>query len=379
MREVSFKMQVFVSQEALAAMLSLVTRAVGSGNINAALGGVLVRAEEGRLLLMATDMEMAIQGEVAATVDAGGTILLSARHLSELVRHFEAGTLELTDDGDGSARVRQGKRNFSLQVMDPESFPELEEEGGAAFILPQRELRRMVRHVQAALSKDTSPSRAVLTGAWYKQSGREIEMISSDGVRVAWAREEMKEELPGERELVLPGRTLQELDRVLSEEGTLRMSVGERMIFVEVGAVTLATRRMEENYPKVKEYLPKEYGVRRVVSRRELEKALERIFLIAREVETSPMDFALEEERVVLQTQTPQVGSGYEEVSAAGDGASTEAKFNTRYLLEGVRVMTGEELQLEATEEGSALCLTPLERPQYKYVVLPMRKERRRT
>lgn len=372
-------MRVLVSQESLSSSLSVVSRAVSSSAIrnDPALGGVFLRAEKDVLALSATDKDFSVKAEIAAQIEVPGELLLSAKHLGELVRRFDGDTIEIVKEGDSAARIRQGRKNFSLQGMPVEAFPELEEPFGSSLVLPKEKMGRLVRHVLPALSKDTSPSRIVLSGAWFHCQGENIEMISSDGVRVAIAGETIGGSNFGEVEAVLPGRALQELVRILGNEGNVELLLGERLIFIRLGDVTFATRRMEENYPKVKEYLPKEYVSTVRVSKGELEKAIERINLIAREVETSPMDLSLEDGKVVMRAESPQIGTGYEEVLGAKEGADASAMFNTRYLLDGVRGMEAEGLILEAAPDGRALSITPEGRPSYKYVVLPMRREKR--
>ena len=109
------------------------------------LSNVLIRCESGRLSFIATDVEIEISAEAAASSQGEGkNVTVGARKLLDILRALPEEsevTLALVDK---RLQARSGKSRFQLQTLPPEDFPRLAPPEGAAvsFELPQKELDR---------------------------------------------------------------------------------------------------------------------------------------------------------------------------------------------------------------------------------------------
>ncbi len=333
-------MRIIINQADMARALGRVGRVVMfRGAINPALAGVLIEASKGMIRLSATDLETAVRVAVPAETNGRGRALVSYRSLADLVALL-SGELVLEAAADGPALgISSGSGRAELAAMKLDDFPEIEFPGEEERLLalPGETLRGMARHALLAVGGDTSPSRAVLTGARLRITGGTAVLVASDGVRVAMASADGLPEGIADLEVVLPRPVLDEAAR--QDEELVTVVANDRLVGMVSGGVGVCSRRFTDGYPTVEDYLDKEYPVQFAVGGGDLVAALERVMVVARTVETRPVGVSLDGGALVLTAEAPAVGSVTERIPLVGDppAGALDAKFNTAYLLAGAR------------------------------------------
>lgn len=368
-------MKFTASQADLSYGLQTVAKAVSTKNTLPILSGILVKGDGNRLNLTATDLEIGIECMVSAQVAEEGSIVLPARYLTEIVRKIPAAAVEVeVDPRNYTAVLRWDRSQYTIHGFSPEQFPFLPRATqDAGYKLPQNVLRNMIRQTAFAVSHDET--RPILTGAQMTLRDGHCQLLATDGVRIAYRRTALPESSQGGQSssLVLPGRTLSELSRLLAanDEDTVGISVTPTQAFFDLGDVRLVSRLLEGQYPDVLRLVPQSYSTSLTLSAQQLHDACERASLIARDG-SGAIKLGIDPERVTITSSTPEVGQVYEEVAASVQGDPLEIGLNPRFVMDGLKALDSDQLLFEFSGNRTPSRMKPQDRDDFLYVVLPI-------
>ena len=379
-------MKLVCSQAELNASLQLVSRAVAGRPTHPVLANVLLTADAatGRLSLTGYDLSLGIQTSLAASVEGSGAITLPARLFSEIVSRLPADspiTLRCEEGGE-QVEISSLSGSYQMRGMPAEDFPDLPlAQSGNPIRLDADALVRGLRATLFASSGDEA--KQILTGVHLQLEGERHECAATDGHRLAvqqlpHALEEGAAEAGGEPFAVtVPSRSLRELERLLSG----RSSQEPLSLFCERGQVVvlwadqvLTTRSLDGTYPNYGQLIPQEFGRHLRLNRRAFVASLERVAVLADQhnnvvkLTSDPTSG-----RVVLRADAQDVGSGSEDLAASVEGEAIEIAFNVRYLLDGLKAMAAEEVELRCNGPTTPAVLVPLgEDGAFTYLVMPV-------
>ena len=182
--------------------LNIVTRALSPRPAKQILEGVLISAEENRIMMTCSDGSMTIEYTNAASVQEEGQTVLPGRIFTEMIRKMPAGTVTITEQDHRSATIRCMKNRSSLAVMNPAEYPELNPmKTGSKVKIQQNKLKEMISH----------ESRQILTGSLLEVNRSEARLVALDGFRLAMYKLFQPFELPAGADVVsavIPGKVL---------------------------------------------------------------------------------------------------------------------------------------------------------------------------
>lgn len=365
-------MKITISQEALNSTLSIVAKAVSTKNTIPVLSGVYLSARDNLLTLRATDMELAIESSTPCSVAAEGEIVLPSRYLTDLVRRIPFGDIELTADlRNYTATVRWGKSQYVIHGFSADQFPSVPDtEGASAFTASQVLLKDLLRQTTFAAGHDES--KPWLTGVLFKLRDNRLNGTATDGVRIAYAETEAENPQNHSFSVIIPSRSLNEITRLLSSDAAdlTRIAVTANQVFFDLGKVRVISRLLEGQYPDVMRLVPQSYPTEINLNRAEFLEAIERAALIAKD---GAVKVGLADQRVTITSNTPEVGQVYEEVPAGTlVGDSLDIGFNSKFLIEYLKVMEEPEFRFQCSGSRNPARLHPVGNTQFIYVVLPL-------
>ena len=369
-------MEFRASQPDLSLGLQTAAKAVSSKNTLPILSGILLRADQNnRLKLTATDLELGIECFVPATVESPGAIVLPSKYFAEIIRRLPSGEIRVSVDPQNfTATVRWERSKYIIHGFSPDQFPFLPQpHGEPSYSVRQGVLRDLIRQTSFAVSHDEA--RPILTGVCLTLTGKQIEMMASDGVRIAYRRGDLagKVEASEPIRLVIPGRTVNELARLLSpnEEDLASIHLTENQAFFDLGELRVVSRLLDGQYPDVLRLIPQDYPTRARLSTQEFHEACERAALIVRDG-SNTIKLGITPERMTITSSTPEVGQVYEELEAIVEGESLEIGLNPKFLSDGLRVLNSEELLFEFTGPKTPSLMKADGNEDFIYLVLPI-------
>jgi DNA polymerase-3 subunit beta len=375
------------SQAELSTSLQLVSRAVAGRPTHPVLANVLLTADAGtgRLSLTGFDLNLGIQTSLPAMVESSGAITLPARLFGEIVSRLSADspiTLSCAEEQE-QVELTSLSGSYQMRGMAAEDFPDLPlVQSGTPIRLDAEALVRGLRATLFASSGDEA--KQLLTGVHLRLDADGLECAATDGHRLAVLRlphAGQPEALPGQDEapfaVTVPARSLRELERLLSS----RPSQEPLSLFCDRGQVVvlwadqvLTSRSLDGTYPNYRQLIPESFNRRTLLDRRAFVSALERVAVLADQhnnvVKISSDPAA---GRVQIRADAQDVGSGSEDLAATIEGEAIEIAFNVRYLLDGLKAMTSDQVVLQSNAPTTPAVIAPGDDTSaFTYLVMPV-------
>jgi DNA polymerase-3 subunit beta len=403
-------MKLVCSQSELSSSLQLVSRAVASRPTHPVLANVLLTADAGTgsISLTGFDLNLGIQTSIPATVTTSGEITLPARLFGEIVSRLSSDspiTLSCAPDSE-QVELTSQSGSFQMRGMPAEDFPDLPlEQSGNPIRLQADALVKGLRATLFASSGDEA--KQLLTGVHLQLHGNTLECAATDGHRLAVLQLEnaaaAKDADPESTDrqgmdrqgmhsqdvdpgtaaqdeepfaVTVPARSLRELERLLSarhSDEPLSLFSDRGQVVVHWADQLLTSRTLDGTYPNYRQLIPASFTRRIVVERRPLLAALERVAVLA-DQQNNVVKISVEAGlgKLLIQADGGDVGSGSEAVAAEISGDDLQIAFNVRYLLDGLKAMTGDQLAMSCNAPTTPVVLTPIDESRFTYLVMPV-------
>lgn len=382
-------MKLVCSQSELSSSLQLVSRAVASRPTHPVLANVLLTADAGTgsISLTGFDLNLGIQTSIPATVITSGEITLPARLFGEIVARLSSDspiTLSCAPDSEQVELTSQAG-SFQMRGMPAADFPDLPlEQSGNPIRLQADALVKGLRATLFASSGDEA--KQLLTGVHLQLHGNTLECAATDGHRLAvlqlenaaasGVEPETEEAVEEPFAVTVPARSLRELERLLSarhSDEPLSLFSDRGQVVVHWADQLLTSRTLDGTYPNYRQLIPASFARRIVVERRLLLAALERVAVLA-DQQNNVVKISVEPEigKLLIQADGGEVGSGSETVAAEISGDALQIAFNVRYLLDGIKAMTGDQLAISCNAPTTPVVLTPVDESRFTYLVMPV-------
>lgn len=209
-------MNIICDKQALIDAVGNVQRAVSGKSTLPALEGILLRAAGSSLFLAGFDLDLGITTTIDADVRQPGEIVLTAKLFGEIVRKLPGDRVTLTSDERFNTTIQSDVTEFTIMGISASEYPEIPSvDDGASFTLPQNTLKSMIRQTIFAVAAPNDP-RPIHTGTKFEIEPDSLRLVSVDGSRLAMRCEEIKS--PETASFVVPGKTLQEILKLLADE-----------------------------------------------------------------------------------------------------------------------------------------------------------------
>jgi DNA polymerase-3 subunit beta len=365
-------MKFSVPCEQFVASLGVAARGVSTRSAIQTLAGVLIRVEDGRVELQATDMELGIRVSVSAQTEREGAAVVPGRLLLDVVRSLPKDDMSLEyRSSEQDVEVVSGTAKFHLRTLPLEDFPKLPEPGGSIMRVPSRAFVETINRVARSASRDET--RPHLTGVLVSASGRELRMVATDSYRLSVKETTLDQPLDGELEANVPARTLQELGRIAGSdgEGEIEIAALENQVVFSVSDTVLSSRLVEGRFPNYRQLLPESFEHELRLSTAEVLEVVRRISLLAQK--NAPLRMAFTEGALEVSAQTPDVGEASESLPVPFNGEPLEIGFNPEFLRDGLESAESDELVLKLISPLRPGLIQSGDDGGFTYLVMPIR------
>ena len=334
------------------------------------LGGILINAYEDEILLTGSDLDLSIEKKIKSDVLEQGTVVIDAKLLGEIIRKLPNDTVEIKTLDNNSVQICCQKSKFTLIHMNADEFPELPKiNENMIFSIPQKKLKNMIKGTLFATATDDS--RPILTGVLFEIKEKKLNLVALDGYRLALKSEELDTE--NTINAVIPGKTLSEVSKILDEsEENVKITFTPNNILFSLDGTKIISRLLDGEFIKYSSIIPEEYKLKITSKRLELLECIERASLMGKEGNTNLVKFDIEEDVLVI-TSNSQLGMVREEVNILLQGQPLQIAFNSKYLIDVLRIIEEEEIVLELSSSISPCLIKNNNYDNCTYLVLPVR------
>ena len=363
-------MEITIPKELLVEGIQTVQNAVSQKSSLPILSNVLLEAEGGKVNLTATDLDIGISFSGETSVEKDGAITIPAKKFFDIVRSLpDESPVSLSMKKNNFVTIKSAKANFRIIGLPKEEFPNLPEfKDQDSIAIEQKTLKEMITLTDFAISRDDT--RYVLNGTLMVVKGDSITMVATDGRRLAVIKKKMDRKTLVERTVIVPTKTIQEVKRMLADEGDVTIKFSENQILFSFPSSVVISRLIEGEYPNYQKVIPEKTGVEVAVRKEDFLNAVRRASIFT-EQDSMAIRFSVKRKKIIISKNTPYLGEAKEEVDAEFNGQEElDIGFNPRYLIDVLKNLEEDDVILELSDSAKPGVIRRGE--EYTYVVLPM-------
>lgn len=376
-------MKFTIQKSPLLAAVSHVSNAVSSRTTIPILTGIKVVVNETGCSLMASDSDISIQvnlplevnGDEQLTITAGGSVVLPARYFFDIVRKLPGETVQFEVAQQYMTTIQSEQSRFQLNGMDPDEFPRLPQlQQDEIISLPANLFKTMIRQTSFAVS--TAETRPVLTGVEWLIQDNVLRFIATDSHRLAKreAQIEMTAQ-PSVDKVVVPGKSLADLNKILSDDDQLvDIVLTENQLLVKTANVLFYSRLLDGNYPDTTRIIPQSSKADMVLETKQLLNAIDRASLLTRDGKNNVVKLEVADETLHITANSPEVGKVTETFQLTEfSGEPLKISFNAKYMIDALRALDSEQIRIQFTGPMAPFIIQPTDYDSVLYLILPVR------
>jgi len=367
-------MKLTIGKEQLINGLQTVQNIVTSRTSLPVLSNVLLRAEEGHLDLVATDLDVSISCRVEAKVSEPGSTTVPVKRIFGIVRELPAPEIDLEVDEKNVTLIQSGSSYYKINGLGAEEFPPIQPVVETRKLsLAQEKVRTMLRRTSFAISNDEA--RFVLNGLFFSVKEHKVTVVATDGRRLALAEEELETAVTEPGEIIIPAKAINELNRLLVAEGQMEIKFNANQVsFTIVGeknsSIQMISKLIEGNYPNYRQVIPAELKERVPLAREEFLMAVHRAEFMTSD-KNRAVKLTFTKNNLAITANSAEVGEGRESLAVNYKGKDIAVAFNPLFLMDPLKAIADDEVFLEITDELSPAVIKV--NGPYLYVIMPMR------
>ncbi|MCI7813259.1 MAG: DNA polymerase III subunit beta [Lachnospiraceae bacterium] len=362
-------MKLIFQKNALLKAVNIVLKAVPSKTTMPILECILIDATTNQIKFTTNDMELGIETIVEGEIVDKGSIALDAKIFSEIIRKLPESDIVIETDHLNTT-ITCEKAKFNLSGKPSEDFSYLPYVEKNDFIsISQFTLKEMIR--QTIFSIAVNENNKMMTGELFEIKDNMLRVVSLDGHRISIRKTALKENYPN-RKIVVPGKTLIEISKILSGEveDMVNIFFTSNHIVFEFDQTTIVSRLIEGEYFRIDQMLSSDYETKVKINKRELLSCIDRATLLVKESDKKPIIISINNGSIELKINS-QIGSMNEEIDIEKEGKDLQIGFNPKFLIDALRVIDDEIITIYLVNP-KAPCFIRDEQESYVYLVLPV-------
>lgn len=376
-------MKFIIQRDKLVQSVQDVMKAVSSRTTIPILTGIKIVANSEGVTLTGSDSDISIEsfipseenGNETVEILQTGSVVLQARFFSEIVKKLPMDIVEIEVGNHHATVIRSGKAEFSLNGLDAEEYPHLpqiEEEN--IFKIPTDLLKAMIRQTVFAVS--TSETRPILTGVNWKLEKGELICIATDSHRLALRKAMIDTENQSTYNVVIPGKSLSELSKILDDTSDLiEIVITENQVLFKAKNLLFFSRLLDGNYPDTSRLIPSENKTNMTINSKDFLQAIDRASLLAKEARNNVVKLStLAGERIEISSNSPEIGKVSEEIQVSEiNGEELKISFSAKYVMDALKALEGTEINVNFTGAMRPFLIRTTHDDSMLQLILPVR------
>lgn len=363
-------MKIICSKEDLVNGVQIVSKAVPSNTTMSILECILIRAEDNMIKLTANDMELGIETEIPGTIEQPGIVALESKMLVEVVRKLPNADITIETDDNYQTRFKYDTLKFDLNGKSGEDFSYLPDiERNEAIMVSAFTMKEIIR--QTIFSIGVNESNKIMTGIHMVIKNDQLKVTTLDGHRISIRRVLLKN-IYNEKEVIIPGKTLSEISKILPADAEKDVSIflTNSHVLFEFDNTIIVSRLIEGNYFSVDKMMSSDYETKVTMSKKDLYDCIDRSMLFSKEGNKKPVVINLTDNVMEIKVDSP-LGKMDEEIEVTKQGKDIKIGFNPKFLLDALKVIDEENIDVYFVNP-KAPCYIKDENDKYTYLILPV-------
>lgn len=361
-------------QQILSKAMNTVSVAVSSRTTLPVLKGILITAENGKVSLTASDLDISINTNIDAEIEEEGSAVVMAKLFGDIVRKLPNEEVTIEKEDEERVKVNTNSSEFHVISLPVEDFPEIgkREDNDKHLSINKEIFRRMIKKTSFAASVDES--KGVLTGILTEINENNMSMVALDGFRLAFTKEEMRSE--SEEKFIISASKMNEIGRILSDDASededINLYLGEKKAVINTGRTEIIIRLMEGEFIKYRDIIPSESKTKVYVGREIFISSIERASLLSREGKNNLIKISINDDMLTITSRSEE-GNVKEEMGIEKEGNDIEIGFNSKFMIDALKEIEDEKICLYMNTSVTPCVVRPAEGSSFEYLILPVR------
>ena len=381
-------MKISCTQENLNQGLFVVSHIASKNTSLPILNNILIKADKEGIRLSATNLEIGINCLIRGKVEEEGEFTVQSRLLADYINLLPKDQVDLesskSDDNNQILKVKSKKSSTKIKGQDAADFPLIPSvEKNLLYLVKSLDLKQAIS--QVIFSVSTSETRPEINGAFFNFQGDKLTIAATDSYRLAEKEIFLeKGSSQEERSVIIPAKTLQELQRILgsfkdpaaiSEVKNIEVYLANNQILFSFGGIELTSRLVEGKYPDYKQIIPQESKTQAIIKTLDLVSAVKKASLFAKSgIYDISMELSSKDNQLVISSLNNQLGENISEIEVEISGEDNSIVVNFKYLLDGLQSIDTEQVELGVIDSSSPCTIKPLGASDYLYIVMPIKQ-----
>ena len=363
-------MKIICPKSNLLSGVQIVSKAVPSKTTMSILECILIDVRRDDITLIANDMELGIETKIKGTIVEKGMIALDAKIFLEIVRKLPENDVTIETDDSLKTTITCEKARFNIIGKSGEDFsclPAIEKNDSV--VVSQFTLKEVIR--QTIFSIADNDNNKMMTGELFEIREDNLKVVSLDGHRISIRNIKLKN-FYEDKKAVIPGKTLNEIGKILSGDVDKNVSIffTDRHVVFEFDNTMVVSRLIEGEYFRIDQMLSSDYETKIKINKKEFLNCIDRATLLVKEGDKKPIIITIKDNGMELKINST-VGSMNEEIDIKKSGKDIMIGFNPKFLMDALKVIDDEEIYVYMVNP-KAPCFIRDAGESYIYLILPV-------
>jgi len=360
-------MKIKILKQAFLKNIQHVQNIISSKSSLPILSNILIEAEKNKVVLTTTDLDIGISSALETEVEEEGAITIPAKRFNDIIKELPDEDISISTMKNNSMVIKCSKCFFKIIGLPKEEFPKLPEfKDEPSVVIKQSVLKNMIAMTHFSMSHDET--RYVLNGALFLFKGKKLAIVTTDGKRLSFVKKDLEKDGLN-KAIVIPSKTIYELNRILNDEGDVKIVFSENQVKFDLKNITVISRLIEGDFPNYEQVVPKEPQEKIIINRGLFLDGIKRAALLTTQ-DSQSVRFEILKNKIVVSKSSPNIGEVREELDTVYKGHEITVGFNPGYVMDALKVIPQDEIALEVFGPDKPAVIRIED--WFLYLVLPM-------
>lgn len=370
-------MKFTIDKNILLENLSNVVKAISTKNIIPILNGVKFELNSEGLFLTASDSELTIRAFIEknsiTNVENEGSIIIQSKYILDIIRKMPSDIINFELMDGLKIKISSDNSQYDLNCLDPKEYPSLKlEEVENPIVIKGNTFKSIISQTAFAIS--TQELRPLLTGLNFKIVGDVLECIATDSYRLA--KKNIKLDVPSEEEIniVIPGKNIMELDKIITEDDNVEMHVFNNKVLFKYKNIIFQSNLLSGTYPNTSNLIPNDFAIIVNTNLNNFYSAIDRAALLTQSKDKNIVKMKIKNSQMIINSYASEIGKVEERLDIETNAdANIDISFSAKYMLEALKTMKDEEILILLNGEVKPIVIKSMTDESLIQLILPIK------
>lgn len=370
-------MKFTIEKNILLENLSNVVKAISTKNIIPILNGVKFELNEEGLFLTASDSELTIRAfiekKAITNIESEGSIIIQSKYILDIIRKMPSDLINFELMDGLKIKISSDNSQYDLNCLDPKEYPSLKlEESKNPITIKGNTFKSIISQTAFAIS--TQELRPLLTGLNFKIVGDVLECIATDSYRLA--KKNIKLDVPSEEEIniVIPGKNIMELDKIIQEDENVEMHVFTNKVLFKYKNIIFQSNLLSGTYPNTSNLIPSDFAIIVNTNLNNYYSAIDRAALLTQSKDKNIVKMRIKNSQMIINSYASEIGKVEEKLDIeTKDDANIDISFSAKYMLDALKTMKDEEILILLNGEVKPIVIKSMTDESLIQLILPIK------